>query len=460
MNNRSIVLGIVATVVLVHGMLYAFTMYGVQSHGLTPHDFISMDGGDSYEYATLAQTMLSTGRFAMSPTSAPETFRTPAYPWFVAGVLALTKDIVYLPLFQIMLSALSAALIFLIGARFFNRTVGVISAVLFALDPAGPMVTFVSMSDILFVFLLLVGTYLLVSYTPISRWRVFVSGVVFGVFVLTRPMGLYIVPVFAAWLLWENRHTWKQAVTITGIFLAGVFFIVAPWMARNYAYFGHAATSSIGTYNLLFYNVVTFEHERTGVPKGVIEADVLKQIGATASDDFRSMPFTDEVSSVAFRYILAHPFQYAIFHLLSVGPFYIGSSIDAATYAVYGRGAIQGTLSPDINVSSLVLHGKYGAAFAALTANMPVMIERLLWVILCIASFGAFVSAALRKKPTASVIILLFALIVAFGVLTGPVAYPRYRLPAEPFIFILGVAGVLFSIRYLRGLWYSTEQHA
>lgn len=435
-------------------------MYGVQSNGLTPHDFISTDGGDSYEYVALAETMLSNGRFAMSPTAAPETFRTPTYPLFVAGVLALTKDIVYLPMFQILLSALSAALIFLIGTRFFNRAVGVISAILFGIDPSGPLVTFVSMSDMLFVFLLLAGTYLLVTYEHMGRWRIFMSGVVFGAFALTRPLGLYIFPLFAAWILWEGRHSWKHALKLAGIFIAGVFLIVAPWMARNYTDFGHLAISSIGTYNFLFYNIITFEHERTGISKETLHADVLKQIGATRSDDFRALPYTDKVSAVASEYLFAHPFLYAMFHILSVIPFYIGSSIDAEMYSIYGRGALKGTMPQDVNISSQILHGNYSVALAALTANMPILFERFIWLILCIAAFGTAVIALYRKERYASVIVLFFALIVAFGVLTGPVSYPRYRLPAEPFIFILGVAGVLAGLERIKSLWYSSQQHA
>jgi hypothetical protein len=458
-SNRSIVLIIIATIVFVHGALYALTMYAVYANGLVPHDFISTDSGDSYEYVALAQTMLSDGRFAMSSISAPETFRTPAYPLFISGILATTKDIVYVPLFQIILSALSAALIFLICVRFFTRSVGVTAALLFAIDPAGPMVTFVSMADMLFVFLLLIGTYTLVKYEPVVRWQVFLSGVVIGVSVLTRPIGLYIFPLYVAWLLWGGRYNWKQAFKIAGIFLAGVFLVVAPWIARNYEYSGHATISSIGVYNFLFYNIIDFEHERTGVSKETIHADILKQIDATRSDDFRSLTYTDKVSAVALKYLLAHPFEYTAFHLLSIIPFYIGSSIDAATYAVYSRGAIKGTISPDINVSSLVLHGNYRAALVALTDNMPKLIERIIWLILCVASFGMTAYAVYRKKPNASVVVLFFAFIVAFGILTGPVSYPRYRLPAEPFIFILGVAGIMSLLRYMKGIWYSCSYH-
>ena len=120
-SNRSIVLIIIATIVLAHGALYALTMYAVHANGLTPHDYISTDGGDSYEYVALAETMLSSGRFALSPTSLPETFRTPAYPLFIAGILAVTRNIVFVPIAQIILVAFSAALIFLIGTRFYTR---------------------------------------------------------------------------------------------------------------------------------------------------------------------------------------------------------------------------------------------------------------------------------------------------------------------------------------------------
>lgn len=452
-SNRLVVLGIIASILLVHGTLYVLTMSAVHANGHTPHDFISGDGGDSFEYVALAETMLSDGRFAFSPTAVPETFRTPAYPLFIAGILAVTNNVIFLPIAQFILVALSAALIFLIGTRFYSRGIGLAAAILYAIDPSVYINASVSVTDTPFVFVLLLGIYVLCMPERLSNWRVFSGGVLMGILALTRPIGLYIFPIIILWLLWERRENWRQALKIAGIFFAGVFLIVAPWMARNYADFGHASVSSIGVYNFLFYNIIEFENQRTGVSKEILHSDILKQIGATATDDFRSLAFTSKVEEVASRYFLARPFEYAGFHLLSVVPFYIGSSIDAGTYSMYGRGALIGTLSPDINVSSLILHGKYGAALAALTANMPVLFERFIWLILCIGTLVTAVVATYRNKPNRGIIVLFFALIVAFGMLTGPVSYPRYRLPAEPFIFILGVAGVISIARYLRGVY-------
>lgn len=459
-TNRNIVLIIIASVILVQGTLFALTMSIVRSNGYVPYDFITMDGGDSHDYVALAERMLSEGRFAMTPTAAPETFRTPGYPLLVAVILAITGNIVFVPIVQIILTAISAALIFLIGTRFFNRTVGIISAILFSIDPAGPLVSFVSMADMMFVFLLLVSVYVLIRNENLSRRIVFLSGILIGVFALTRPIGFYIFPIIAVWLIYKDRENYKNALKVVGIFIVGVFLIVAPWMARNYYYYGHADISSIGIYNLLFYNIITFEHERTGVSKETLHEDILKQIGAKESDDYRSLAFTSQVKDVALKYILAHPIGYSVFHLISIVPFYIGTSIEAARSAVYGRARISGTVPSDINVSSLVLHGNYRGAFSALTANMPQLFERFVWLILCIASFVTAVSAVRRRDPYASVIVLFFALIVAFGVLTGPVSYPRYRLPAEPFIFILGVTGVLVGWERIKSLWYSSRNHA
>lgn len=452
-SNRLIVLGIIASVILVHGTLFALIMSAIRTNGFTPHDYISMDGGDSYEYVALAETMLSNGRFALSPTVSPETFRTPAYPLFVAGILAITKNIVFVPIAQIILVAFSTALIFLIGARFYTSGIGLAAAILFAIDPSVFVNSSVSMTETLFVFVLLLSIYVLCMHERLSTWCVFSVGILIGILALTRPLGLYIFPFIVVWLLWKGRENWRQSFKISGIFLAGIFLIVAPWMARNYEYSGHMAISSIGVYNFLFYNINDFEYERTGVSKVAIQADILNQMSASDSDDLRSLTFSGREAAVASKYLFAHPFAYATFHLLSMIPFYIGSSIDSTTYAVYSRGALKGTLSPDINVSSLILHGKYRAAFVALTDDPLVLIERFVWIILCIASFWTVVVSVYRRKANVSVVILFFTLIIAFGILTGPVSYPRYRLPAEPFIFILGVAGIMLVARYIKEVY-------
>ena len=186
----------------------------------------------------------------------------------------------------------------------------------------------------------------------------------------------------------------------------------------------------------------------------------MEQVGVKEMDDPSSLKFADREKSVALSYLVAHPFKYATFHLLSTIPFYIGSSIDTAERAVYLRGIAKDSPPPnvnittamapaDVNVSHLILTGHIQEGLRALTDNFPVLLERLLWFILCVASLGAVLRGIYRRVEGVSVAVLFFGVIVAFGILTGPVAYSRYRMPIDSFIFILGISGIVLLLHPL-----------
>ena len=335
-TNRSIVFAIVSVFILVYSALYALTLYSVHQNGFSSEHFIvGSPGGDGSQYILLAHTLLENGRFSFGPTEPPDTFRTPGYPFFIALMLFLTGSIIFMPIGQIILTACSVELIFLVGARFFNRGIGLAAAVLFALDPYLSMVMFLSASDTLFVFVLLLSIYVLTVPERLGLSRAFCGGVLIGMLALVRPIGLYIFPLIVLWLLWEGRGEWKRALQTMALFLIGMGLVVVPWMARNYAHYGSASISSIGAYNLLFYNLTDFEHERTGISKNAVQVAMLKQMNATSTDPLLSLAFSGREKSVARTYLEAHPFQYAAYHLYKTIPFYIGSSIDAATEALH-----------------------------------------------------------------------------------------------------------------------------
>ena len=446
---RTIPTLLVLSVILFYGVLYGVALFALHSNGFGIERLIIFgQDGDSYEYVSLAQTMISDGRFAMSPESVPESFRTPGYPALLAAILLLTGSLAAIPIVQIVLAALSCGLIYLLGEHFFSSRVGLAAAVLFALEPAVLTNSFISASDVPFVFLLLCGTYALAARERGVR-ALLLGGVLFGAAALVRPLGLYVIPLVLLWLLWEERGAWRPVLRAGALFLLGAAIIVAPWMARNYLLFHQATLSSVGGYNILFY-AQEFEHQRTGKSKETVAAETNLLLGAGPGDDITTAPFAQRDSAVAMRYILAHPFAYGAFHLYSMVPFYFGSSIDTLERALYLRGLRAGTLPPDINISVLLRTGDFSGTARALSSNLPALFERLAWLLLCAAAFGTTVWAVLRRTPDAAAYVLFFALILAFGLMTGPVSYSRYRLPADPFILILGCAGIAQAVSHFR----------
>ena len=453
---RTIPTLLVLSVLVFYGAFYGATLFMLHSNGFGIERLIIFgQDGDSYEYVSLAQTMISDGRFAMSQGSVPESFRTPGYPALLAVILLLTNSLAVIPIVQIVLAAFSCGLIYLLGEYFFSSRVGLAAALLFALEPAVVTNAFISASDIPFVFLLLCGAYTMTAHKR-GAWTLFSGGMLFGAAALVRPLGLYVIPLVLVWLLWDAYSAdrkafprWRPVLRASALFLLGAALFVAPWMARNYTLFHQATLSSVGGYNLLFY-AQEFEHQRTGKSKEVVAAETNLLLGVGPGDDITTAPFARRDSTVAMHYILAHPFEYAAFHLYSMVPFYLGSSIETLDRALYLRGLRAGTLPPDINISVLLRTGDFSGTARALGSNLPALLERIVWLLLCAAAFGTTVWAVLRRMPDAAVYMLFFALILAFGLMTGPVSYSRYRLPVDPFIFILGCAGIAQAAGYFK----------
>lgn len=442
---RTIPAMIVVAVIAVYGLLYGVTLGVLHANGLNATHLIGVhDGGDSYQYVALADTMLTHGRFAMNATAEPESFRTPGYPLFITAILVIFKNIVVLPLVQIVLAALSCGLIFLIGEHFFSRGVALGAAVLFAIEPAVITNSFISAADIPFVFFMLCGIYVLTvkQHTPLYLlW----GGVLMGTMALIRPLGLYVIPLAFLWLLWETRAQWRILFRTGVLFLVGVAIIIMPWMARNYMLLDHFSISSIGSYNLLFY-VQEFEHQYTGKSKAEMSAEMYRNLNASLTDRIESFRFADKNFKLALEGIRAHPFAYAAFHLYSTIPFYFGSSIDTFERALYLRGLRMGQPPQDVNISVLLRTGDVRGVIEVLTSNIPVLLERLFWTVMFFAALGTTIVAVYKRKENAPLFILFFGLILAFGLMTGPVSYSRYRLPADPFIFMLGYAGVTYIV--------------
>lgn len=438
-------------VIVVYGALYLVTLSVLHTNGFTAKNMIvGMEGGqgDSFQYPALAETMLEHGRFAMSATDAPESFRTPGYPVFIAFVLALFRSITFLPVTQIILAALSCSLVFLIGVRFFSRGIALAAALLFAIEPAVISSAFVAMSDTLFVFVLLLGIYLLVAKKQ-SVPGLFSAGLIMGSMALIRPLGLYVIPIVFLWVLWESRDERRLNYRNGMVFLIGAALIIVPWMVRNYMQFGHFSLSSVGSYNANFY-VREFEHQYTGKSKEELTTEMFQALGATTTDRIESFRYADKNSELALAGIFAHPFLYTAFHLYSMMPFYFGSSIETFWQTAYYRGIFTGSPSSDINISVLVRTGDVRGALDALTSDIPGLLERLVWLILCVAAFVLTLRAVYKRQAHAPLYVFFLSLILAFGFMTGPVSYSRYRLPVEPFIFLLGCTGIVAGVRRLR----------
>jgi 4-amino-4-deoxy-L-arabinose transferase-like glycosyltransferase len=167
--------------------------------------------------------------------------RPPLTSIFLAGVFVFVGvDVARALLVQCVLSA-ATVLLFAELARslFDSRRAGIAAALLGAgFLPYASMASQL-LSETLFIFLIAAA---LLAFEAARRrglpWRwLLAGGLLWGLATLTRPVGLYALPLLLLWALLgaQRRFDVRPALAL----LLGVVVVVAPWTARNYAVHDH-----------------------------------------------------------------------------------------------------------------------------------------------------------------------------------------------------------------------------
>lgn len=410
-------------------------------------------GSDEQEYAGLAQTLLSAHRFALTPSSPPEAFRTPGYPAFIAALLVVTNSWWSIVVVQILLSAFSTVLIYLLGTRYFSYGVGLFAAIVYSLDPTNMLFASDALTQTLYMFVFLLAIFL--AGFPEGRRHIptlIGSGILLGISALVRPAGLYIIPFVALLAAVSPQQQLRRAFVSAAIVLVAALLTLAPWIVRNGELAGGWSLSSISGYNALFYNAALFQSYRTGESEQAVLAQYDEDLGTDDSVLLRSFPYERREKALAESVIFPLLPQYAYFHIAKTIPFFIGSSIESTQQALAAK---EGTSVAPLNISNEALSGNVHGVLSALLSDPWVLLERIFWLVVSVSAF-CFGLASLvgLRDPRVRAACIFFLIVIAYALLTGPVSSPGYRVAAEPFLLLLAAAGFAATI-----VWIKAHMH-
>lgn len=191
---------------------------------------------DDDEYFQLG-VLFSHGDFLHDPYPLRYT-RSPGLPLFLAPVFAAFGPRIEIALaFQVGVSVLIVALMYVVSRRAFGSRAGIAAIALLAISPtfASTAGSFV-LTETLFSFLILLFIYLFWRWNEegMTLPRALAAGLVLGSCALVRPIAVYFLLVVALWFLYANRSRWRWAlvrVAVTGI---GMLLLILPYTARNY----------------------------------------------------------------------------------------------------------------------------------------------------------------------------------------------------------------------------------
>lgn len=463
-----------------------FIFIAVLDHGLRFPDFPVLVT-DSEEYLQLAKNIIDEGVFSLSTEEpfVPESFRSPGYPLFIAAILIFFSDPIFVSLVQVILYALTVALIYKLTEHFLGKRAGVVTAGLATINISAINSSFILHSDTLAVFLLIASLYLflVVSYKNNFAFKyMFMSGLVLGFAILVRPIMQYVPVLFVgAYFVFYIKGSRTKTFGPFLIFLVGVVLVVSPWMIRNHNHYDTFQISSIVGYNLLYYNAGLHYGYENGVQSNILGGVEISNPSIFENSEIyapyksiiteahptnylqegyhekRSFKYSGHYMAVAREYIFNNFLSYSKYHIIKMSSFFFGNSF-RYTFVI--------STTPEIlnsyNFSTLIAgreayeirNGLFNGLLKRDIVAMSFVFNFFVWTIFYMVALCAIISIFLNKdRDGRAMFFVIFSvvLVVYFAILTGPASsLPRYRLPAEPFIFALVGAGSVFIYDFFK----------
>lgn len=188
-------------------------------------------GGDNATYISLAKSLLSGNgyRDIYRPEGNPHTQYPPGYPLLLSGIMFFTGDnFVFLKLFSVLLFLSSIYIFYLILRRRSSNLLIYIPLLLLALSPELLEHSHWILTEVTFLFLLLLTVYLFERWKSSKSFMLFFSASLSAVMAYyVRSIGIAVILGAFTFLLYS--HELKKAL----IFLIIVFTFVTPWVIRT-----------------------------------------------------------------------------------------------------------------------------------------------------------------------------------------------------------------------------------
>lgn len=403
--------------------------------------------GDSTAYAITGYNILNHHIFSAGTAMplAPSTFTMPLYPFLLAVWKFLFGSFTLFPILQMVFAGFSAFLIFLLGKKFFSEKVGFLASFLFMIDPTVIFHTLTLMTDITYVFLLVLSVWLLFGSDYENRYVVCLfAGLIFGLSLLTRSVSTFliflIVPIY--YIVKRKEIDSKKILAQLLIIVLAYAAVAVPWMIRNKEVSGVFGIGADKDVNLFHYYVPNFLSYKKGISvdaaRDILVQDLAKKIGPAQAENWGTLSNSPAVESVALKYIESDPIGYGKFHLIKTIPFFLSSGIKNFILSYNDMMGFETFNTNGGNMTDLILHARLGQFIEEIKVQPWVTLEEVYWVLVVIFMLVAVLFSKNR------VYVLSFAIIVVyFAVATGSVAYSRYRLPALPFMLLLACQGFM-----------------
>ena len=370
--------------------------------------------------------------------------RTPGYPLFAAAVLGLTdQNLAYLALAQVLLTFGTCALVYVTTQQLFNKTAAMAAAWLFALDPTSLFVAMTALTETLFAFLLILSIYLLVRYRQEKRlgWAL-ASAVILGADTLVRPIGVWLIPLWAGFVVFVEHETpWRLRIRNGVLVLAAAWVVLVPWQLRNYVVDGQFTLTPVGEKTIRNWMIAPGLAEAKGITRNQAVSEI-----ASAEDE---QAYLLEIIKTYPKPVLAAQLK-GIFRTLvgfEYGTWTVLLDVDRRPGRDYVNAALARNLQLAVQAGMDLLQDGHYIQFGITTWALG--FDLILYALLA-SSLLVF----LHRQELCGWCWLLFVIVVGYLLIIPFAAgQMRFRVPADPLLTSmagLGVAGWLALASGLR----------
>jgi 4-amino-4-deoxy-L-arabinose transferase-like glycosyltransferase len=411
-----------------------------------PRETFYFERGDSTGYVLMADSILQGDTSLVTNDEATRSLRTPGYPLFLAGIFSLTREPFVIVIMQILIALCTIPFIYSIGRRLTNGSVSFFATLAYILYPTIAFLNTQILAETLFMLFTTLSLWLLFVVTPTWSPRYLAAGAAAGVAILIRPSFMYVVPLLVAYIVISEHTLWRKLISGTIVAIATIA-ILAPWLNANQRDFGQTTLSTAGNFNILYVYIPQFLAQKSESEEGwlSIQQKFITQtreagyeIGSHRASEYERQQIKAELSGKIVSYV--------IFHLERSILTFVSSGIKMVNNEFTELGKPIFSATPWL-VQQVYTHG---FSWELIKNNFLAFFDAALMALFAVLTPIGIAVAIWRRDKMIWGLLLILGMILVSVLLAGPNGNARYRMPIQPYIFLLAFSSIYIIYQQIK----------
>ena len=423
---------------------------------------LSVSGGtnidaDSATYIGFAGNIMEGGNMAGADAPGPHSERMPLYPYFLALVFSLSggTNLGAAVSFQAIVDSLTVLAVAILAAAI-DRRWALPAGMLAALWPNLIINTAYVLTDTLFMgfFAWGLAACLWALRKPNPSLLLGVSGVAFGLALLTRPVLMFfpflLLPALA-WLLKRELATdWPRAARMAAIPVIVMFAFVVPRLVDSYVHYGSPVLTTQAGRHAVNYVYPCLRTAWTCGDMHALHAEnralIAARLAVLPPEAAANPVIVDRLRrDLAMERVGALPLAQIAYGALAgaaLNLFHTSISQLGYQFKLRRSSVLKGVMTPGATLKERISGLRRAATTEWFT---PFWLAGLLVLGASRLIQLAGLVSGLRQRDTRGPIMFMFVVALYFLIVNGSLGYARLRLPMEPTFIVLFVAGLAGS---------------